>query len=104
MFVGRPLFAQSYVDYVDPLIGTLSSFELSAGNTYPVIGLPWGMNSWTPMTGVPGDGWQYTYGTQDSRIQTDPPTQSLDQRLRPILPSSPYGTAEAIIERLHSSD
>lgn len=67
LFVGRPLFAQSYVDYVDPLIGTLSSFELSAGNTYPVIGLPWGMNSWTPMTGVPGDGWQYTYSAHKIR-------------------------------------
>ncbi|WP_373815292.1 GH92 family glycosyl hydrolase [Porphyromonas loveana] len=58
---GQSLRAQSCVDYVNPLIGTQSSFELSAGNTYPVIGMPWGMNSWTPMTGKPGDGWQYTY-------------------------------------------
>lgn len=30
------------VDYVNPLMGTQSSFELSTGNTYPAIALPWG--------------------------------------------------------------
>lgn len=55
--------SESYspVDLVNPLTGTLSSFELSTGNTYPVISRPWGMNSWTPQTGKMGDGWQYTY-------------------------------------------
>lgn len=48
-------------DVVNPLVGTLSSFEVSTGNTYPVISRPWGMNSWTPQTGKMGDGWQYTY-------------------------------------------
>lgn len=48
-------------DLVNPLVGTLSSFEMSTGNTYPVISRPWGMNSWTPQTGKMGDGWQYTY-------------------------------------------
>lgn len=48
-------------DVVNPLVGTLSSFEISTGNTYPVISRPWGMNSWTPQTGKMGDGWQYTY-------------------------------------------
>ena len=42
-------------------MGTQSSFELSAGNTYPVTAMPWGMNFWTPQTGKMGDGWQYTY-------------------------------------------
>lgn len=51
----------SLVDRVNPLVGTLSSFEVSTGNTYPVISRPWGMNSWTPQTGKMGDGWQYTY-------------------------------------------
>lgn len=51
----------SWVDRVNPLIGTLSSFEISTGNTYPVISRPWGMNSWTPQTGKMGDGWQYVY-------------------------------------------
>ena len=49
------------VDYVNPLVGTLSSFELSTGNLYPDISLPWGMNSWSPQTGKNGDGWMYTY-------------------------------------------
>lgn len=52
---------KSPIDYVSTLVGTLSSFELSNGNTYPVISMPWGMNSWTPQTGKMGDGWQYTY-------------------------------------------
>lgn len=49
------------VDYVNPLAGTLSKFELSTGNTYPVIAMPWGMNFWSPQTGKMGDGWMYTY-------------------------------------------
>jgi predicted alpha-1,2-mannosidase len=49
------------VDYVNPLMGTQSTPELSNGNTYPTIALPWGMNFWTPQTGKMGDGWQYTY-------------------------------------------
>jgi len=50
-----------YTAFVNPLVGTESSFELSAGNTYPAIALPWGMNFWTPQTGRNGDGWQYVY-------------------------------------------
>lgn len=49
------------VDYVNPLVGTLSKFQLSTGNTYPAIAMPWGMNFWTPQTGRMGDGWVYTY-------------------------------------------
>ena len=52
---------RDFTQYVNPLMGTQSSFELSAGNTYPVTALPWGMNFWTPQTGKMGDGWQYTY-------------------------------------------
>lgn len=57
------IFAQSQepVDYVNPLVGTLSKYELSTGNTYPAIARPWGMNFWTPQTGNMGDGWIYTY-------------------------------------------
>ncbi|MBR2300993.1 MAG: GH92 family glycosyl hydrolase [Bacteroidaceae bacterium] len=54
-------YAQDYTKYVNPLMGTQSTFELSAGNTYPVIAMPWGMNFWTPRTNKMGDGWQYTY-------------------------------------------
>src|SRR5690554_805243 len=42
-------------------MGTDSEFELSNGNTYPAIALPWGMNFWTPQTGEMGSGWAYTY-------------------------------------------
>lgn len=47
--------------WINPLIGTESSFKLSNGNTYPALALPWGMNFWTPYTAGMGDGWQYTY-------------------------------------------
>ncbi len=49
------------VKFVNPLIGTMSDFALSNGNTYPAIGLPYGMNYWTPQTAKNGDGWQYNY-------------------------------------------
>lgn len=49
------------VDYVNTLMGTDSEPGLSNGNTYPAIGVPWGMNLWTPQTGTMGHGWAYTY-------------------------------------------
>ena len=55
------------VDYVNPLVGTESKPELSTGNTYPAVALPWGMNFWTAQTGKMGDGWVYTYGADKIR-------------------------------------
>ncbi|MBX3255934.1 MAG: GH92 family glycosyl hydrolase [Chitinophagaceae bacterium] len=55
------------VDWVNPLMGTDSKHSLSNGNTYPSIGLPWGMNMWTPQTGKMGDGWQYQYSADKIR-------------------------------------
>ncbi len=55
------IVGQEPVEYVSTLVGTLSKFELSTGNTYPAIAMPWGMNFWTPQTGRMGDGWTYTY-------------------------------------------
>ena len=49
------------VDYVNPLMGTQSTYTLSNGNTYPAVARPWGMNFWSPETGKMGDGWMYTY-------------------------------------------
>jgi len=49
------------VEYVNPLMGSASKPDMSNGNTYPAIALPWGMNFWTPQTGKMGNGWQYTY-------------------------------------------
>lgn len=46
--LGRPAVASDGafdpVEFVNPLMGTQSSFELSTGNTYPAIARPWGMN------------------------------------------------------------
>lgn len=63
-----PLFAtlaargqNSPVNHVNVLMGTMSTYELSSGNTYPAIARPWGMNFWTPQAGENGDGWQYMY-------------------------------------------
>ena len=58
---------QNAVDYVNPLMGTDSDHGLSAGNTYPAIAMPWGMNFWVPQTGKMGDGWQYTYAAKKIR-------------------------------------
>jgi predicted alpha-1,2-mannosidase len=59
--------AFSPVDYINPLMGTASKPELSTGNTYPSISLPWGMNCWMPQTGKMGDGWAYTYSADKIR-------------------------------------
>ena len=59
--LAQPGKQTSLVDYINPLMGTDSKYDLSNGNTYPAIALPWGMNFWTPQTGKMGDGWQYTY-------------------------------------------
>ncbi|MFO7847855.1 MAG: GH92 family glycosyl hydrolase, partial [Balneolaceae bacterium] len=67
LVLSLPLSAQtvheveSPVDFVNPLMGSMSKYELSHGNVYPAIALPWGMNFWTPQTGKMGDGWQYQY-------------------------------------------
>lgn len=52
------------VDWVNPLIGSDSDSNLSNGNTYPAIAMPWAMNFWTPQTGKMGDGWAYTYSAK----------------------------------------
>jgi putative alpha-1,2-mannosidase len=53
--------------WVNPLMGTDSKYDLSNGNTYRAIALPWEMNFWTPQTGMMGDGWQYTYDAHKIR-------------------------------------
>jgi len=59
--------SQNPVDWVNPLMGTDSKFELSNGNQYPVIALPWGMNFWSPQTGKMGNGWLYQYSADKIR-------------------------------------
>jgi predicted alpha-1,2-mannosidase len=73
LFLSTETFAQQPkalfdpADLVNPLMGTQSKVDLSNGNTYPAIALPWGMNFWTPQTGKMGDGWQYTYDADKIR-------------------------------------
>lgn len=55
------------VQYVNTLQGTNSSFELTRGNTYPTVALPFAMNTWTPQTGKNGDGWKYQYAKKTIR-------------------------------------
>lgn len=55
------------VEWVNPLMGTQSKPSLSNGNTYPAIGVPWGMNLWTPQTGKMGNGWAYQYDADKIR-------------------------------------
>ncbi|WP_316772869.1 GH92 family glycosyl hydrolase [Pedobacter frigiditerrae] len=67
MFAGLGLSAQTVgkitdpVEWINPLMGTQSKPDLSNGNTYPAIAVPWGMNFWTPQTGKMGNGWAYQY-------------------------------------------
>jgi putative alpha-1,2-mannosidase len=50
--------AGNWVNYVNTLQGTNSTFELSRGNTYPTLAMPWGMNFWTPPNRRHASGWR----------------------------------------------
>lgn len=60
---GALIYSQNIdlVKYVNTLQGTNSSFKLTRGNTYPTTALPFAMHTWTPQTGVNGDGWKYQF-------------------------------------------
>ncbi|MES2627789.1 MAG: GH92 family glycosyl hydrolase [Bacteroidota bacterium] len=83
-------------EYVNPLMGTASKIELSNGNTYPAIGLPWGMNMWTPQTNVMGHGWAYQYDADKIRgfKQTHQPSPWMNDygqfAIMPVTGSSKY--------------
>ena len=53
--------------YANTLQGTDSKFELSRGNTYPAIGVPFAMHLWSPQTGPNGEGWKYQYSSEKIR-------------------------------------
>ena len=78
--------AKDYSDYVNPLVGTQSTFELSTGNTYPAIARPWGMKLLDASNRKNGR-WLaiYLYCNQNPRLQANPPAQPVDKRLRTIL-------------------
>ena len=88
------------VDYVNTLTGTLSSYELSTGNTYPAVAVPWGAHFWTPQTGINGDGWTYRYDAHHIRgfKQTHQPSPWINDygafSLMPVT-TGPYWQEEA---------
>jgi len=65
LVVTGTLLAQHLADLPDPLVGTDSSRELSHGNTYPAVFVPFGMSNWSPETGE--DGWLYQYSKDSIR-------------------------------------
>lgn len=67
LVIGQSNPGDDLTKYVNPLIGSDSKFNLSNGNTYPAIALPWGMNFWTPQTNKMGDGWGYQYSSNKIR-------------------------------------
>ncbi|MBF9223884.1 GH92 family glycosyl hydrolase [Hymenobacter ruricola] len=66
-FAQTPAATADPAQWVNPLIGTDSKPDLSNGNTYPAIALPWGMNFWMPQTGKMGNGWAYQYSADKLR-------------------------------------
>ncbi len=63
-FLTCSVFAQAQKDltqYALPIVGSQSEYQLSNGNTYPCIALPFAMNHWTPQTAINGERWQYSY-------------------------------------------
>lgn len=63
----EPGMVSDPVAYVNPLMGTQSDFSFSAGNTYPAVARPRGMNFWSPQTGKMGNGWMYSYNERKIR-------------------------------------
>ena len=57
--LGGPNSIPSLADLPDPLVGTDSKFELSHGNTFPGVFVPFAMSNWTAQTGE--GGWPYQY-------------------------------------------
>ena len=57
----KPPQALSPAELANTLMGADSIMRYSHGNTYPAVALPFGMNFWSPQTGVNGYGWSYTY-------------------------------------------
>jgi predicted alpha-1,2-mannosidase len=55
----------SLADLPDPLVGTDSKYELSRGNTYPAVFLPFAMSNWTAQTSE--GGWPYQYAKDEIR-------------------------------------
>lgn len=55
------------VQYANTLQGTNSNYNLSHGNTFPAVDMPYGLHMWTPQTGKDGDGFKYLYSSKSIR-------------------------------------
>ncbi len=66
-FSQQKVIQKNLVDFVNPLMGTDNRHDISNGNLYPAIALPWGMNFWSPQTAKMGDSWFYTYNSDKIR-------------------------------------
>jgi predicted alpha-1,2-mannosidase len=64
----------SLAELPDPLVGTDSKYELSHGNTYPGVFVPFGMVDWTPQTGEGGWPYQYSKDTIQGFLATHRPS------------------------------
>lgn len=98
------------VEYVSTLVGTLSDHSFSTGNLYPATSLPWGMNCWTPQTGVNGHGWIYSYSAHKIRgfKQTHQPSPWINDygyfSLMPVKDASLIGEDERSSWFSHKSE
>lgn len=64
-FLSGVFAAEDPVRWVNPLIGTESTYHVSHGNVYPAVARPFGMTAWTPQT---SDG-RWTYSYEDEALQ-----------------------------------
>jgi predicted alpha-1,2-mannosidase len=101
--------ADGPLDYVNILQGTDSSFQLSHGNTLPLVGMPWGMTDWSLENDK--DAWYFhPNGKIDGFRATHQPSpwigdygqfvlmpQAGDLQMDPAARMSEYDTATAIL-------
>ena len=68
-----PALAQRLVDQVQPIVGTARKGQgiggVNSGQTFPAVGVPFGMTHWTPQTQASEDKCISPFYSQDTRIQ-----------------------------------
>jgi len=71
--LARPDAGERLVDLVRPIVGTARRDQaigaVNSGQTYPAVGVPFGMTHWTPQTQVSEDKCVSPFYSQDERIQ-----------------------------------
>ena len=73
MLVASPAAAERLVDLVRPIVGTARKDQaigaVNSGQTFPAVGVPFGMTHWTPQTQASEDKCVSPFYAQDERIQ-----------------------------------